>query len=1082
MARLSLTLLGGFQARLDPGPNLTLPTRKAQALLAYLALPLGQAHPRDKLAALLWGGIREESARASLRQALFAIRRALAEAEGEVLRQDADALALVTGAADVDVAAFEHLVAEGAPETLARAAALYRGDLLSGFALDEAPFEEWLLGERERLRELALEGLAKLLAHQRRANAIEAAVVTALRLLTLDPLQEAVHRMLMRLYAEQGRRGTALRQYQQCVAVLQRELGVEPETETKQLYQELLRKRRPRVAIGDPVDKAVLTSRTPVAQMPLIGRAAELDQLSAVLEQARAGRGGVMAIRGEAGIGKTRLVNELIGIAEEQGARVLIGRSYESEKVLPFGPWVDALRTGRVDDETLRTLGPILRADLARLMPEFGDGVTVSRSDPGDVRRIFESVTQLLGRLTETSPVLAVLEDLHWADEMTARLLVFVGRRLRDRGAVLLVTARPDELADAPALRQALSDLDRDGRLTAVPLPALSRSDTLTLVRSLARGGDEATIDRLGAQAWTLGEGNPFVTVETVRAHTEGASVVHGPGLGVPERVREIVARRLDRLSSESQALAAVAAVIGREFDFPLLQHAAALDDEQVASAVEELVRRGVLHGLDERFDFTHDRIRRVVHDRILPPRRKLLHRKVAEAIEALYADRLADYDLALGLHYRGAGVWDRAARHLCSAGDAARARAANRESAACFDTAIECLEHLPPAREQSARIVDAIINQETALMALGEFHRSLVQLGRAERLARELDDPSRLARIFGRVAYHLASIGDFDGALANAGQAQAIAVESGDARGRVSSNIVLARAWYARGAHREALAAILDNEALAHDAMPAVMRINMEFSRIWAVLILAELGRFGEAVVRGDQSLGQSSFELGRHGEVWVHLGVGRLCLVKGDHTRAIEILEHSLPLCETGGDLSIYFSRTAASLGGAYALAGRLPEAITLLERADAHDSSIAFSYGHPLVIATLAEARLQAGDIERAGNDAARGLALSREKGQRGWEAWSLRIQGEIALCREPLDVVEAERSLLEAATLAAERGMRPLSAHCHLGRGKLYRRTNKQEQAREHLTTSATMYQEMGMTYWLEKVEAEMRGLA
>src|SRR6266436_6015259 len=151
MARLILTLLGGFQARLEPGSALSLPTRKSQALLVYLALPLGQAHPRDKLAALLWGGIREESARASLRQALFAIRKALGEAE---------------------------------------ATALYRGDLLAGLAVDEAPFEEWLLGERERLRELALEGLAKLLAHQRKMEAIEAAIQTALKLLTLEPLQE----------------------------------------------------------------------------------------------------------------------------------------------------------------------------------------------------------------------------------------------------------------------------------------------------------------------------------------------------------------------------------------------------------------------------------------------------------------------------------------------------------------------------------------------------------------------------------------------------------------------------------------------------------------------------------------------------------------------------------------------------------------------------------------------------------------------------------------------------------------------------------------------------------------------------
>jgi DNA-binding SARP family transcriptional activator len=1082
MARLSLTLLGGFQARLDPGPALTLPTRKAQALLAYLALPLGQAHPRDKLAALLWGGIRVESARASLRQALFAIRRALADVEGKVLRQDADTLALVTGAVDVDVDAFERLVADGAPETLAQAAALYRGDLLSGFALDETPFEEWLLGERERLRELALEGLARLLAQQRRANATEAAVVTALRLLTLDPLQEPAYRMLMRLYAEDGRRGAALRQYQRCVAVLQRELGVEPETETKELYQEILRARHLHTTAAEPAAETVRTSRMPVTDIPLIGRVAELDQLRGVLEQARAGRGGVIGILGEAGIGKSRLVNELMGIAEAQRARVLIGRSFESEQVLPFGPWVDALRTGHVDDATFRMLAPALRADLSRLLPDLGDGAGVSRSDPGDVRRIFESVTQLLGHLTQRTPVLLVLEDLHWADEMTPRLLVFAGRRLRDRGVVLLVTARAEELADAPALRQALSDLDRDGRLTTLPLPALSKSDTLAIVRGLARGGEEAMIERLGEQAWEVGKGNPFVTVETVRAHTAGASVVHRAGLGVPDRVREIVARRLDRLSSESQALAAVAAVIGREFEFPLLQQAAALDDEQVASAVEELVRRGVLHGLDEHFDFTHDRIRQVVYDRILPPRRKLLHRKVADAIEAVHADRLAEHHLALGLHYRGAEVWDRAARHLCRAGDAARARAANRESASCFDAAIECLERLQPAPERSAGIIDAIINQETALMALGEFQRGLAQLRRAERLARELGDRSRLGRLFGRVAYHLGSLGDFDGALENAREAQTIAVESGDVRGRVASNIVLARAHYARGAYREALPDILYNETLANEAAPEAMRINIAFSRIWAVLILAELGQFHDALLRADQLLGQSSFEFGRQGEAWAHLGVGRLCLVRGDHARAIEILEHSLPLCETGGDLAAYFSRTAASLGGAYALAGRPAEAVRLLERADAQDASVAFAYGHPLVIATLAETRARAGDVDRADNDAVRALALSREKGQRGWEAWSLRIHGEIALCREPLDVIGAERCFHEAATLAAERGMRPLSAHCHLGLGKLYGRTDQRERARKHLVTSATMYREMGMRYWLEKAQAVLPDLA
>src|SRR5262245_4087306 len=199
MVRLSLTFLGGFQARVDLGRPLALPTRKSRALLAYLALPLGLAHPRDALAALLWGGARQESARASLRQALFSIRKALGDAAG-ALRQEGGLLGLDPAAVDADTAQFEQLVVAGSPEALTQATERDAGDRLRGFALYEAPFEEWLVGERERLRELALEGLARLLAHQRQVGALEAGVHTALKILSLDPLQEPVHRMLMRLY------------------------------------------------------------------------------------------------------------------------------------------------------------------------------------------------------------------------------------------------------------------------------------------------------------------------------------------------------------------------------------------------------------------------------------------------------------------------------------------------------------------------------------------------------------------------------------------------------------------------------------------------------------------------------------------------------------------------------------------------------------------------------------------------------------------------------------------------------------------------------------------------------------------
>jgi DNA-binding SARP family transcriptional activator len=218
MACLKLTLLGGFQGRVGAGAALTLPTRKAEALLAYLALTPGRSYPREKLASLLWGGMREPQARRGLRQALFTLRKAVAT-EPPALLIAVDSLAANPAAIDVDVIEFERWVAEGTPEALERATALYRGELLEGLSLQEAPFEEWLLAERERLHELALEALAKVLFEQRRTGANETALQTALRLLTLDPLQEPVHRALMRLYVELGRRSAALRQYQLSVLV-----------------------------------------------------------------------------------------------------------------------------------------------------------------------------------------------------------------------------------------------------------------------------------------------------------------------------------------------------------------------------------------------------------------------------------------------------------------------------------------------------------------------------------------------------------------------------------------------------------------------------------------------------------------------------------------------------------------------------------------------------------------------------------------------------------------------------------------------------------------------------------------------
>jgi DNA-binding SARP family transcriptional activator len=273
---------------------IALSSRKGQALLAYLGAHPGEPQARDKLTALLWPDVDDRQARQSLRQTLFDLRKALAPVKKGVLRMEGDTVALDPGAVEVDATSFEWLVAQGTAESLERAAALYRGDLLEGFTVNAGPFEDWLLAERERMRELAQEALGKLLAKQSAAGPAEPAIRTALRLLSLDPLEEGVQRALMRLYVRQGRRTAALKQYQVCVAVLRKELGVDPEPETRELYQQILQQQpaAPRPAPSAPprpqARRRSVRAHRESPDGPLVGRHAELAVWSA--PSARRGR------------------------------------------------------------------------------------------------------------------------------------------------------------------------------------------------------------------------------------------------------------------------------------------------------------------------------------------------------------------------------------------------------------------------------------------------------------------------------------------------------------------------------------------------------------------------------------------------------------------------------------------------------------------------------------------------------------------------------------------------------------------------------------------------------------------------
>lgn len=703
MARLHLTLLGTFQARVEPETRIALPTRKSQALLAFLALPPGRAHGRDKLASLLWGDMADREARGGLRQALSALRKL--STGPTVLVLDGDGVALDPASVDVDVLEFERRVAEATPDALARAVTLYGGDLLESLALREAPFEEWLLAERERLRQLALDAFAKLLRHQRNSGALDDAVTTALRLLALDPLQEPVHRVLMRLYVERGRRAAALRQYQLCVSALARELRVEPERATKQLYQEVLRQRNAPLTtdVETPEPEEIVSASPRVhddvlpRDVPFVGRDSEMLRVRDILDHEWTDGVRIVAVIGEAGVGKSRLVAEVAAEGSARHGRVLVGRCHEAEQILPFGPWVDALRAANLNpaDHTVNRLAPLYRAALRRLLPELSRSEHELEVGPVDDRQLFESVAQVILSLSVHQRLMLILEDVHWADEMSLRLLSYVGRRLHGATILVVCTARAEDLADATALRRTLDDLGQ--RLIRLPLMPLSRTDTLKLARVLMPDAVKTgVVSDLFDQVWAASEGNPLVVVETLRAISEETGLAPLAPVALPHRVRDAIGRHLESLGDRARAIATVAAVIGHEFEFTLLQGAAGLDEKETAEAVEELVRRRILESVGEKFGFTHDRIREVAYQSILPERRRALHARITAAISDLYASQLSDYIERLAHHAVRGKLRDPAIAYLRQAGSKAFSKSAHVEAVANFTTALDLIATLP--------------------------------------------------------------------------------------------------------------------------------------------------------------------------------------------------------------------------------------------------------------------------------------------------------------------------------------------------------------------------------------------------
>jgi len=833
---------------------------------------------------------------------------------------------------------------------------------------------------------------------------------------------------------------------------------------------------------------------------PFVGRAEETNQLRRAVDRAQRGQGQVVAIVGEPGVGKSRLTFELTHSHRVEGWLVLEAGASSHGKATSYLPISTLLRSyfklGERDTyEDMRTrinarlfalgesLWPAAHAFEALL------GVPIENTrwqglEPRQRRQhTLEALKHLVLRESQIQPLLLVLEDLHWLDAETQAWLDGLVDGLPAARLLLLVTYRPEyqhpwsnrtyytQLRVDPLLREGAEDL----------LQALLGADAeLASLRTLL-------IQRT--------DGNPFFLEESVRTLVETKILVGERGayrlaqgfdnVQVPATVQAILASRIDRLPAAQKQLLQSAAVIGKDIPFVLL-HAVTDEAEDgvrrhlaLLQSAEFLYETRVFP--ESEYTFKHALTQEVAYGGLLTDRRRAIHGRIVEAIERLQGDRLAEQVERLAHHALRAELWEKALLYGRQAGAKATARWALRDGSTQLEQALTATKHLSQTREAIAQAIDVRLELRIAIHTLGEVERGIGLMHEAESLAERLGDEIRMGKISLLLSVGLWMLGHSDQAQDPLDRARAIAESSDDDLLRRQAGDHLARLHHDRGNYRQASATLRESlrtfEAAGSSGMFLGVTPLVTQSTTYLAWSLAELGEFAEARRRTEDSLRLAETSDNPLALILACMGLGMVHLRHGNATAAIPVLEQGLQVCYTFGLTALVFHGIAASLGAAYALTDRTAEAIPLLRKVADQAGSMKLVSDHLLGAIPLGEVWLSTGRIEDAAQLGRQALDLARKHKQRGHEVYALRLLGEVAARRDPAHVQEAEAHYRAALGLADELSMRPLIAHCHLGLGKLYRRTGKREQAQEHLTAATTMYREMDMRFWLEKAEAE-----
>jgi tetratricopeptide (TPR) repeat protein len=520
-------------------------------------------------------------------------------------------------------------------------------------------------------------------------------------------------------------------------------------------------------------------------------------------------------------------------------------------------------------------------------------------------------------------------------------------------------------------------------------------------------------------------------------------------------------------------------------------------DDEVVEARCTALAHQGQFlqaHGRAEwpdgtvstQYGFLHALYQEVLYQRVPTARQTRWHARIGTRLAHGFGEHAGEMAAAVAMHLLRGRMLPQAVPYLRQAGEMAMARSAYREAVGYFEQALGVLPHLPETRGTREQAIDLRLALRSALWPSGDSGRVLAVLREAEALAVALDDPRRLGQVLLYLSNYFYRRGNaYEQAMASARRALSLAMADGDVVLQALANRYLGFVYEAQGDYRRSIDCLrqtvtsLDGarrrERFGRVFLPAVL------SHVWLAACHAELGAFREGKVLGDEGL-RIAEAVAHPGSLMTALwGVGLLALRQGDLPRALPPLKRAVSLCQEA-DLLLYFPWVAGALGAAYSLGGHVADAISLLTQALEQSIATESVYFQALCQLPLGAAQLLAGRLEEAQTLAERVLALTREHGERGHEAYALHLLGEIAARHTPSRHEKAEGDYRQAHTLAEELGMRPLTAHCHLGLGNLYADIGRRTEACAELSAAIDLYHPMDMTFWIPQAEAALAQVA